>query len=222
MARKLQKRMFLEMEQKDIFRQAQKYAFDYADNVLERNVYPTPDAIADLDMFVEKLPESTGNAAEILEQLNKYGAPASVAQTGGRYFGFVNGGVIPASLAARWLSDFWDQNTALYVISPIASKLEEVSESWLRELLGLPKNVVAGFVSGSSLAIFCGLAAARYRIFQNNNWDINKKGFCGAPKARVVAGRQAHGTVVKAIALLGFGIDNIEWVETDTQGRIIP
>ncbi|RPJ16885.1 MAG: aspartate aminotransferase family protein, partial [Desulfobacteraceae bacterium] len=113
-------------------------------------------------------------------------------------------------------------NTALYVISPIASKLEEVSESWLRELLGLPEKVVAGFVSGSSLAIFCGLAAARYRIFQNNNWDINKRGFCGAPKVRVVAGRQVHGTVVKAIALLGFGIDNIEWVETDTQGRIIP
>jgi len=222
MPRKLQKKMFHEMEQKDIFRQAQNYAFDYADHVLERNVYPTPNAIADLDMFVEKLPKSTGNAAEILEKLNRYGTPASVAQTGGRYFGFVNGGVIPASLAVRWLSDFWDQNTALYVISPIASKLEEVSESWLRELLGLPDKVVAGFVSGSSLAIFCGLAAARYRIFQNNNWDINKKGFCGAPKVRVVAGRQAHGTVVKAIALLGFGIDNIEWVGTDTQGRIIP
>lgn len=222
MPRKLQKKMFHEMEQKDIFRQAQKYAFDYADNVLERNVYPTPDAIANLDMFVEKLPEFTGNAAEILEQLNKYGTPASVAQTGGRYFGFVNGGVIPSSLAARWLTDFWDQNTALNVMSPITSKLEEVSESWLRELLGLPEKVVAGFVSGSSLAIFCGLAAARYRIFQKNKWDINKKGFYGAPKVRVVAGRQAHGTVVKAIALLGFGIDNIEWVETDTQGRIIP
>jgi len=222
MPSKLQKKMFHEMEQKDIFRQAQNYAFDYADHVLERNVYPTPNAIADLDMFVEKLPKSTGNAAEILEKLNRYGTPASVAQTGGRYFGFVNGGVIPASLAVRWLSDFWDQNTALYVISPIASKLEEVSESWLRELLGLPDKVVAGFVSGSSLAIFCGLAAARYRIFQNNNWDINKKGFCGAPKVRVVAGRQAHGTVVKAIALLGFGIDNIEWVGADTQGRIIP
>ena len=222
MPSKLQKKMFHEMEQKDIFRRAQNYAFDYADHVLERNVYPTPNAIADLDMFVEKLPKSTGNAAEILEKLNRYGSPASVAQTGGRYFGFVNGGVIPASLAVRWLSDFWDQNTALYVISPIASKLEEVSESWLRELLGLPDKVVAGFVSGSSLAIFCGLAAARYRIFQNNNWDINKKGFCGAPKVRVVAGRQAHGTVVKAIALLGFGIDNIEWVGTDTQGRIIP
>lgn len=219
---KLQEKMFSEMQQKDIFRQAQKYAFDYADSILERNVYPTPDAIASLGKFIEKLPESTGNATEVLEQLNKYGTPASVAQTGGRYFGFVNGGVIPASLAARWLSDFWDQNTALYAMSPIAAKLEEICESWLRELFDLPEKVVAGFVSGSSLAIFCGLAAARYRIFRNNDWDINKKGFLGAPKIRIVAGRQVHGTVVKAIALLGFGTDNIVWVDTDKQGRIIP
>ena len=222
MPRKLQENMFLEMDQKDIFRQAQKYAFDYADTVRERDVYPSADAIADLDTFVEEIPQSTGNAVDVLEQLNRYGTPASVAQTGGRYFGFVNGGVIPVALAARWLSDFWDQNSALYAMSPVVAKLEEVTESWLRELLGLPDNVVAGFVSGSSLAIFCGLAAARYRIFKNTNWDINKKGFCGAPPVRVVAGRQAHGTVIKAIALLGFGLDNIEWVETDTEGRIIP
>jgi len=222
MPKNLYEKMLQEMEIKEIFKQVQTYAFDYADKVCERNVFPTDDAITDLNKFAEALPQSTGEASEILSFLNQYGAPATVAQTGGRYFGFVDGGVIPTSLAARWLSDFWDQNTALYDMSPLASKLEEICESWLRELLGLPERVVAGFVSGSSLAIFCGLAAARYRIFQNNNWDINTKGFCGAPKIRVVTGRQAHGAVVKAVALLGFGIDNIEWVETDSQGRIIP
>jgi glutamate/tyrosine decarboxylase-like PLP-dependent enzyme len=218
----LQKRLFLEMAHKKIFKSAQKYAFDYADGILERHVYPRPEAIAELESFVEALPEATGDAAEVLAQLNRYGSPACVAQTGGRYFGFVNGGALPVSLAARWLADFWDQNAGLQVISPVAAKLEEVVEGWLRSLFGLPERVVAGFVSGSSMAIFCGLAAARYRIFQNNGWDINKKGYLGAPKIRVVAGRQAHGTVVKAIALLGFGIDNLEWVETDPQGRIIP
>jgi glutamate/tyrosine decarboxylase-like PLP-dependent enzyme len=222
MPNELQKKMFHEMEQKDIFRQAQKCAFDYADTIFERNVYPTPGAIARLDEFSEDLPESVGDAAEVLEKLHRYGSPASTAQTGGRYFGFVNGAVIPTSLAVRWLSDFWDQNTALYVMSPVVAKLEEICESWLKELFGLPEKVVAGFVSGSSSAIFCGLAAARYRMFQNNGWDINKRGFYGAPDIRVVAGRQAHGTVVKAIALLGFGTDRIEWVDTDSQGRIIP
>jgi len=222
MPRKLQAKMFHEMEQKDIFKQAQQYAFDYADTVRERNVYPTAEAIATLDKYIEELPESTGNATELLDCLHYYGSPATVAQTGGRYFGFVNGGVLPVSLAVRWLSDFWDQNSALYVMSPLTAKIEEVCEIWLKELLGLPDNMVAGFVSGSSMAIFCALAAARYRIFQNNDWDINQKGFYGAPQIRIVTGHQTHGTVVKAIALLGLGIDNIEWVETDKQGRIRP
>jgi len=218
----LQKKLFRDIAQKKIFKQAQGYAFDYLDNSFKRNVFPTDQAIKNLNKFVEDMPPHTGDALEILKQLHKYGSPATVSQIGGRYFGFVNGGILPVSLAARWLSDFWDQNTALYVISPIASKLEEITEAWLRELLGLPEEVVAGFVSGSSLAIFCGLAAGRLRVLQNKNWDINKKGLNGAPKVRIVAGRQAHGTVIKAISLLGFGIDNIEWVDTDAQGRIIP
>lgn len=210
------------MASKAIFKQAQQHAFDYADNALERNVFPEDKAIENLKEFIEDMPPNKSRAEDVIAKLNKYGSPATVSQTGGRYFGFVNGGVLPVTLAARWLSDFWDQNAALYVISPLVSKLEEISEAWLKDLFGLPDNVVAGFVSGSSLAIFCGLAAGRYRLFQNNHWDINKNGFRGAPKIRIVAGRQAHGTVVKAIALLGFGIDNIEWVETDDQGRIIP
>lgn len=222
MTQDLRETMFRDMASKAIFKQAQQHAFDYADNALERNVFPNDKAIENLREFIEDMPSTTGKATDIIAQLHKYGSPATVSQIGGRYFGFVNGGVLPVTLAARWLSDFWDQNAALYVISPLVSKLEEVSEAWLKDLLGLPDTVVAGFVSGSSLAIFCGLAAGRYRLFQNNHWDINKKGFGGAPKIRIVAGRQAHGTVVKAIALLGFGIDNIEWVETDDQGRIIP
>jgi glutamate/tyrosine decarboxylase-like PLP-dependent enzyme len=221
MVQNLRKKMFMEIKQKEILEQVKEYTFGYIDKALERNVFPTVDAIEKLKKFEEPLPEFVGNPKEILEQLYIYGREATVAQIGGRYFGFVNGGVIPTALAARWLSDVWDQNSALYVMSPLASKLEEVCESWLRELLDLPNSVVAGFVSGSSLAIFCGIAAGRYRIFNNLGWDINRQGFYGAPKIRIVAGRQAHGTVVKAIALLGFGIDNIEWVDTDDQGRML-
>jgi glutamate/tyrosine decarboxylase-like PLP-dependent enzyme len=222
MANSIREDMFHQMEQKGIFEQAKSYALDYADKALGRNVFPSHKALQNLNLFVEDMPDNSGDASDILKQLHEHGSPASVSQIGGRYFGLVNGGVIPTALATRWLSDFWDQNTPLFLSSPIASKLEEVTELWLRQLLGLPDSVVAGFVSGSSMAIFCGLAAGRYRIFQNNNWDINQKGFNGAPNIRIVAGRQAHGTVVKAIALLGLGIDNIEWVETDNQGRINP
>lgn len=217
----LQDRMFQEMNDKEIFEQAKRYAYDYVDTIATRSIYPEEDALAALASFAERLPPGPTSADDILSDLHTIGSPASVAQIGGRYFGLVNGGVIPASLAAKWLSDFWDQNTPLYVTSPIVSTLESVTEQWLRELLGLPDKVVAGFVSGSSMAILCGLAAGRYRILKNQGWDINLRGFQGAPPIRLVAGRHAHGTVLKAAALLGFGIDNIEWVDVDEQGRIL-
>jgi len=221
MSDQLRQQMFRELEEKDILEQVKDYAYNYIDEALERRVFPTDEAIADLAKFDESIPESIGDAKEIIHQLNHYGAAATVSQIAGRYFGFVNGSVIPTSMAARLLSDVWDQNSGLYVISPLAAKLESICEAWLKELFNLPDRVVAGFVSGSSLAIFCGLAAGRYRVFNNLGWDINNKGFYGAPKVRLVVGRQAHGTVMKAIALLGFGLDHIEWVDCDNQGRII-
>ena len=216
----IRKRMFLEMQQKTAFDDARSAAYAYADAALERNVFPTPQALDQLSHFDEPLPDKPGDARQILQQLDRYGSPATVAQIGGRYFGLVNGGVIPATLAVRWLTDFWDQNTPLYLASPVASRLEEVTEGWLRGLFGLPDSTVAGYVSGSSLSIFCGLAAARQRNFARLGWDINRQGFIDAPRLRVIASQQAHGTVAKAIALLGFGIDNVEWVPADAQGRI--
>jgi len=216
----IRQRMFDEMQQKTAFDDARSAAYAYADAALTRNVFPTPRALQDLAHFDEPLPAAPGDARQILQQLDQYGSAATVAQIGGRYFGLVNGGVIPATLAVRWLTDFWDQNTPLYLASPIASQLEEVTEGWLRQLFALPDSSVAGYVSGSSLSIFCGLAAARQRNFARLGWDVNRRGFIDAPRLRVVASQQAHGTVSKAIALLGFGLDNVEWVPADDQGRI--
>jgi len=214
--------MHREQQSRALFEQAKGYAYEYADGATERNVFPSIQALADLEQFVEDLPATSGDAAAILQQLHEYGSPATTAQTGGRYFGFVNGGILPVTLATKWLSDFWDQNTALYAMSPVASKLEEICERWLKQLFGLPDSTVAGFVSGTSSAILCGLAAARYRLLQNQGWDFNQQGHNGAPALRIIAGRHIHGAVTKAVALLGFGLDNIEWVEGDDQGRILP
>jgi glutamate/tyrosine decarboxylase-like PLP-dependent enzyme len=218
---KLREQMFREFKDRSVFDIAQEYAYQYLGAILERNVYPSSDAIQDLRHFDEPIPDRTSNAIDVLNQLNKYGSPATVAQLGGRYFGFVNGSSLPVSLAAKNLGTYWDQNTAMYALSPLCSKLESVVERWLKELFGLPERAVAGFVSGTSAATFCGLAAARYRILHNQGWDVGVKGLINAPKLRIVAGRHAHSTVIKALNLLGLGTGNIEWVDVDEQGRML-
>jgi glutamate/tyrosine decarboxylase-like PLP-dependent enzyme len=218
----IHEKMFSDIRDTRLFAKAQSYSMEYVKNIFERNVFPTEKALQDLSKFEEKLPEQGSNAEEILDVLNRYGSPATIAQIGGRYYGFVMGGVVPSALAVKYLSDFWDQNPALYVTSPIISKLETVVEQWLIDLFNLPKKSVAGFVSGTSMATFCGLAAGRWRIYNRLDYDVNARGLIDAPRIRLVVGRHAHSTVLKALALLGFGHNSIEWVDVNEQGEMIP
>jgi glutamate/tyrosine decarboxylase-like PLP-dependent enzyme len=216
----LQEEMFSQIRSKELFEQAKAFAFAYMDGVRDRIVYPSDQAIKALDIFDEPFPVKPGDPAEILHQLHEYGSPATVAQTGGRYFGFVNGGSVPAAMASKWLSDVWDQNAGMYVTSPITSQLESTCEKWLVNLFGLPEGTAAGFVSGSSTAILSGLAAARNELLKRQGWDVNADGLFGAPELRVVIGEQAHASVFKALALLGLGKNRVELVPSDEQGRM--
>lgn len=216
----IHEQMQQEMRAKSLFDQARRYAYAYMEGIDRRSVYPEAQALRNLDRFDEPLPEDPASGEAVLAMLDTYGAPATVAQTGGRYFGFVNGGVVPTALAARWMADAWDQNPALNVISPVVAKLEQVCERWLRDLLGLPHGTVAGYVGGSSTATLCGLAAARHELLRRQDWDVNARGLFGAPPIRVIVSEQAHSSVFKALALLGLGKARIERVPADDQGRI--
>ena len=78
------------------------------------------------------------DAADVIEMLDEIGGAATVASTGGRYFGFVTGGVEPVGLAASVLAGAWDQNAALPAMSPVAAHLDALAAEWIVDLLGLP------------------------------------------------------------------------------------
>ena len=220
-AQEFQDAMLAQVGSAELFEQAKIYACEYMDEIRDRRVFPSARELDGLRSFDEPLPESPGDPREILRLLHQRGSPATVATTGGRYFGFVTGGAIPAALAARWLADAWDQVAALHVLSPVVSRLEAVCERWVVDLLGLPAGTVAGFVSGTSAATMCGLAAGRNELLRLQGWDANANGLFGAPELRVVMTAQAHATVFKALGLLGLGRSRVELVPTDRQGRMI-
>lgn len=216
-----------QFQKPDLFDRARNHAVNYmtrvhgpAEGQSPLPVYPPAISLENLGQFTEPLPQGPGDPEAILDLLHAAGSPAAVAQTGGRYFGFVNGSAFPVALAAKWLADVWDQNAAMYVTSPVAAQLETVCQSWLRELFSLPETTVSGFVSGTSTATFCGLAAARNQLLLNMGWDLWENGLFNAPRPRVILGAQAHSTVFKALALLGFGRENLEILPCDDQGRM--
>jgi glutamate/tyrosine decarboxylase-like PLP-dependent enzyme len=186
-----------------------------------RNVAANASAIDGLKAFDIELPHLPSEPADTLRLLNQCGSPATTATAGGRFFGLVVGGALPAALGARVLASAWDQIVFNDTISPIGVKLEQVASRWLLDLLGLPPECSVGFVTGATMANFTCLAAARHALLAKRGWDVNTQGLIGAPVIRIVAGRQVHVTVLKVLSMLGLGTSAIEWVECDDQGRII-
>ncbi len=209
-------------EVQELLQQAQGYARAYVQAANDQRAFPDATALNNLAAFDHALPDSGITASEMLKRLHKVGGPATVPTTGGRYFGFVNGGTHPPALAARWLADAWDQNAALFVMSPIAARLEQVSESWLVDLLGLPQGTAAGFVGGTSMSLSCGIATARNACLKRQGWDVASAGLFGAPEIKVVLGEQAHGAVFRSLSFLGLGSDRVQKVACDDQGRMKP
>jgi len=193
---------------------------DYLNSLSERRVFPSPKDIEKLKRFDEPLPEEPSDPMDVLQMLDEVGSQGTVASAGGRYFGFVVGGSLPAAYAANILAAAWDQNAGLFALSPATSVLEEVTTSWLLELLGLPPGAGIGFVSGATMANFTCLAAARHALLEKTGWDVEAKGLFGAPSIDVIVGEEVHVSLLKALSMLGMGRERVKRVPVDDQGRM--
>jgi glutamate/tyrosine decarboxylase-like PLP-dependent enzyme len=203
-----------------VLQQAAQSAIDYLGGLDSRPVAPKPESVAAISALTGPTPEAPTNPAEVARLLAENGSPATVAQGGGRYFGFVNGGCLPAAMAAAWLVSAWDQNAAMHVQSPVAATLEETAIEWTRDLLGLPAGTAGAVVTGATMANFCGLAAARHKLLDRLSWDIENDGLFGAPELTVVVSQEAHSSVIKALGMLGLGRSRVVRVPVDGQGRM--
>jgi glutamate/tyrosine decarboxylase-like PLP-dependent enzyme len=164
------------------------------------------------------LPEGPTDPGEVVDLLAGACDGGLTAMPSGRFFGFVIGGTHPAALAADWLVSAWDQNCALRRVTPAHTAVEDVTESWLLDLLGLPGGSAVGFVSGGTMANFTGLAAGRDAVLRNAGWDVAERGLVGGPRVRVLVGSERHETVDLALRYLGLGTP--EPVPVDEQGRM--
>ncbi len=193
----------------------------YIDATPDSPVTPPANIKAALSGFTSVLPNDPSEPASVLALLDELGSPATVRSTGGRYFGFVTGGTEPAAAAAAVLASAWDQNAALPVMSPVAATLDSIAARWVTELLGLPKESVATFCSGASVANMTCLIAARDALLRRMDWDVATKGLRGAPRLQVIMSDEIHASAYKALRAIGIGTDDVRFVATDDCGRMI-
>jgi len=206
----------------DLLGHAARRAVAYLQSVPTREVAPSETAVRDLHRFHEPLPDAPTDPRELIDLLDRIGSPATVASAGGRYFGFVNGSALPASVAATWMAAAWDQNAGLRVMSPVGAALEDVAIGWVRDLLHLPPDCGAALTTGATMANFTALAAARHALLERAAWNVENDGLFGAPPIHVVVGEEVHVSLLKALGLLGLGRTRVVRVPVDSQGRMRP
>jgi glutamate/tyrosine decarboxylase-like PLP-dependent enzyme len=166
------------------------------------------------------LPESSTDPVQVIDELVANTAGGHLGSAGGRFFAWVIGGALESALAADWLTSAWNQNAALFATSPSAAVAEEVAGCWLKELLGLSADASFALTTGCQLAHFTCLAAARYAVLRDLDWNINERGLFDAPTIRTIVSEQRHASVDRAIRFLGLGNENIVAVPTNAFGQI--
>lgn len=199
---------------------AHQTAVDFLETLDERSVAATLDVNALRARFSKPLDRQGASAEEIVRELARDVDGGLLGSAGGRFFGWVIGGVLPAALATDWLTSTWQQNAALYACSPAASVVEETVGQWLKDVLRLPRQASFALVTGCQMAHVTCLAAARHSLLKRHGWDVETEGLFGAPQIRVITSTERHGTFERALRLLGFGTAHIQLVPVNEEGQL--
>ena len=195
-------------------------ALKYLGSLPERPVYRSADPNEVRAGVGGPLPEQPAPAEQVVADLARDLEPFVTAHSCGRFFGFVIGGLHPAAYGAELLAATWDQNSGLYAVTPGVTVIEEVALEWLLDLLDLPQDASAGFVTGGQMATFTCLAAARDAVLRDVGWDVEADGLQGAPKVNVVVKSEKHATVPRALRYLGLGHTSAIEVISDQESRM--
>jgi glutamate/tyrosine decarboxylase-like PLP-dependent enzyme len=188
---------------------AQHHALSFLNNLDRAPVGATVDVQTLRQRLNKPLADSGLPPEQVITELVKDVEGGLLGSAGGRFFGWVIGGSLPAALAADWLTATWDQNAALYATAPAAAVVEEVAGLWLKDILSLPAHSSFALVSGCQMAHATCLAAARHALLSERNWDVEKRGLYGAPPIRILSSAQLHGSFERAVRLLGLGRDQV-------------
>src|SRR5256714_13148004 len=119
----------------------------YLSTIGERPVAPTREAVAGLAQLDVQLQDRPIPAEEVVEELDRIAGPATLTISGPRFFGFVNGGSLPATVAVNWLSTAWDQHGTFAATSPASTALERIAMRWGSGPSGLPPGTPRPFAT---------------------------------------------------------------------------
>jgi len=152
--------------------------------------------------LMNPLPESSGDAELVLEELCREITHKGFHVPAANYFGLMNPTPAYIAVLAEMLVAALNPQLATLARSQLASKIELETVRWLAERVGWSKDFGGTFTSGGNEANFSGLALALAAKFSNAIED-GVASIAGQPIA--YASTEAHHSLDKSAGLLGIG-----------------
>lgn len=207
------------------FRKAAHQAVDWIAEYLEHpERYPVRSQMAPGDVrnaLPASPPQHGESLAKMMEDFESQIVPGITHWNNPSFFAYFSiSGSYPGILG-ELLAAGLNVNGMLWASSPSVTELEQVTLSWLRQLLGLRDEWFGEITDTASMSTFYALAAAREALLL----DVRTRGLTGRadmPTLRVYCSEHAHSSVDKAVMALGIGHDNCVKIPTDAEFRMRP
>lgn len=188
---------------------------DYIANLRDRPVWqPIPDDVR--ARFHADLPRQPCDLGEVYKEFTDFIVPYSIGNVHPGFMGWVNGGGTAVGMLAEMLAAGLNANLGGRDHIPI--EVERQVVEWIRAAVGFPKEASGIFVTGTSIANMMAVLVARTVAL---GIEVRNRGVGGEGQSlRAYTSKAAHGCVVQAIDLAGFGRDALRIIDVDRNHRI--
>jgi aromatic-L-amino-acid decarboxylase len=160
-----------------------------------------------------RAPEEAELFGQVLADLDRIVVPGVTQVQHPRYFGWFPSNASLSSVLGDMAASGLGALSITWQSAPAVTEVEEVVLEWLRELTGLPESWRGVIQDTASTGSLVALLAARERA---TDYSETRGGLqAEAAPLTVYTTQHAHSSVTKAVALAGFGQDNLRLIEVD-------
>jgi aromatic-L-amino-acid/L-tryptophan decarboxylase len=164
-------------------------------------------------------PERGESMEQIVGDLDRLIVPALTHWSHPAFYAYFATSTSGPGILAELLTAAFDNKSMLWRTSPASTELEEVVLDWLRQMMGLDKEMIGIIYDTASVSSMHAIAAAREGVEKR----IREEGMSGRtdlPLLRVYVSEQAHSSIEKGVITLGLGQRGLRKIPTDSEFRM--
>ena len=216
-----------DMDPEAFRREAHRLADWIADYLASSSRYPVLSRISPGDIVRNLPPEAPAHGEPFERIFDDFERLIVPGLTHWNHPGFFAYFAITASgpgILGEFLSAALNQQAMLWRTSPAATELEEVTLSWLRQMMNLPDSFEGVIYDTASISTLHALAAARERAMPGVRAHglVDEDDGNGERRGRpvVYCSDQTHSSIDKAVILLGLGHRSLRKIPSDQDFRM--